>query len=325
MRRFRIPIIILLSLLVISFSSCDLTDAFDAPAETAAAGESGSISSTRLSDDCGEFDPAEVLASPGNAVVTVNGDIPYYKAAFLTTDSFELYSALDSLGRCGFAISCVGQELMPTEERGAIGMIKPSGWQTVKYDGIDGGYLYNRCHLIGYQLTGENDNVLNLITGTRYLNTEGMLPIENMVAEYIRKTGNHVLYRVTPVFKDDELVCRGVLMEGYSVEDDGDGICFCRFAYNIQPDITINYADGTSEGPEYVGGDKTGTTTEKNDSPAPEFETDADYVLNTNSHRFHYPWCSSVSEMSERNREEFYGTREEAIEQGYKPCSVCQP
>ncbi len=272
-----------------------------------------------------EADLSAIPGYSGTELYIVNDDIPFFSAGYLTESSYEVYSALDASGRCGFAMSCIGRELMPSEDRKEIGMIKPSGWQTVKYDGIDGGYLYNRCHLIGYQLTGENDNILNLITGTRYLNTEGMLPIENMTAEYIRSTGNHVLYRVTPDFKDGELLCRGVLMEGYSVEDEGDGICFCRYVYNVQPGITINYADGTSEGPEYRGSEKKTEETIAEEKESAEFETDADYILNTNSHRFHYPWCSSVKEMSEHNRKEFYGSREELIEEGYKPCSVCEP
>lgn len=164
-----------------------------------------------------------------------------------TTESFETYSELDALGRCGVAYANISKDLMPTEERGEIGMIKPSGWHTVKYpEVIEDLFLYNRCHLIGYQLSGENANEKNLITGTRYLNVEGMLPFENKVAAYVRKTGNHVLYRVTPVFEGDNLVAEGVLMEAFSVEDAGKGVEFCVFAYNIQPGIEIDYATGES-------------------------------------------------------------------------------
>ena len=164
------------------------------------------------------------------------------------TDAFEQYSDLDELGRCGVAYANICKELMPTEKRGSIGMIKPSGWQLAKYDSVDGKYLYNRSHLIGFQLAGENANEKNLITGTRYFNVEGMLPFENEVAEYVKETNNHVLYRVTPVFKDTELVARGVKIEAYSVEDSGQGVEFNVFVYNVQPDITINYQDGTSSG-----------------------------------------------------------------------------
>lgn len=164
------------------------------------------------------------------------------------TDAFELYTDLDELGRCGVAYANICKELMPTEKRGSIGMIKPSGWQLAKYDSVDGKYLYNRSHLIGFQLAGENANEKNLITGTRYFNVEGMLPFENEVAEYVKETNNHVLYRVTPVFKNTELVARGVKIEAYSVEDGGKGVEFNVFVYNVQPDIMINYQDGTSSG-----------------------------------------------------------------------------
>lgn len=178
--------------------------------------------------------------------VELNNNVPFFKDDEITDISYENYSELDSLGRCGVTVSCIGKDLMPTEERGSIGQVKPSGWQTVKYDFVDGKYLYNRCHLIGYQLTGENANRKNLITGTRYMNTEGMLPFENMVADYIKETENHVMYRVTPIFKGDELVARGVLMEAKSVEDNGKGIEFCVYVYNNQPGVEIDYLTGKS-------------------------------------------------------------------------------
>ncbi len=179
--------------------------------------------------------------------VEINSNIPYFKESEYTDEAFESYSELDDLGRCGTAYACVGKETMPTKKRGSIGQIKPTGWHTVKYDCVDGKYLYNRCHLIGYQLTAENANKKNLITGTRYLNVKGMLPFENMVADYIDETKNHVLYRVTPVFDDENLVARGVEIEAYSVEDNGEGICFNIYAYNNQPHITIDYETGESE------------------------------------------------------------------------------
>lgn len=181
--------------------------------------------------------------------IVVNDNVPYFSEEDLTrTDAFETYSELDSLGRCGVAYANICQELMPTEERGEIGSVKPSGWHTVNYhEYVDGNYLYNRCHLIGYQLSGENANEKNLITGTRYLNVEGMLPFENEVAEYVEETGNHVLYRVTPVFEGDNLVASGVQMEAYSVEDQGAGVMFNVYCYNVQPGITIDYATGDSE------------------------------------------------------------------------------
>ena len=231
--------------------------------------------------------------------------------------------------------ACIGQDLMPTEERGSIGMVKPTGWHTVRYDDlVDGKYLYNRCHLIGYQLTGENANTKNLITGTRYLNIEGMLPFENMVADYIQETNNHVLYRVTPIFEGDNLVADGVLMEGYSVEDKGSGISYCVFAYNVQPGIEIDYATGESKLADGAQQEeqKPATVTPA-PSPEPEKQepatgseaSQADYILNTNTKKFHYPTCSSVNDMKEKNKKEFFGTRDEAIAQGYSPCGRCKP
>lgn len=180
------------------------------------------------------------------AYVAVNDNTPFFLPEEYTTESYEFYSDLDALGRCGVTMACIGVDIMPTEDRGDIGSVKPSGWHSVKYDIVDGKYLYNRCHLIGFQLAGENANQKNLITGTRYLNIEGMLPFENLVADYVQETENHVLYRVTPIFEGDNLVAHGVLMEGYSVEDEGEGICFCVYAYNAQPGITIDYATGES-------------------------------------------------------------------------------
>jgi len=201
---------------------------------------------------------------------------------------------------------------MPTEERGSIGQVKPSGWQTAKYDNVDGKYLYNRCHLLGFQLTGENANEENLITGTRYLNVEGMLPFENLVADYVKETENHVLYRVTPVFQGDELVARGVEMEAFSVEDQGEGVYFHVYCYNNQPGISIDYATGESRlASEPAGEDEPGTA-----------ET---YILNTKSKKFHLPGCSGAAEMSPSNRQEFAGGRQELLDQGYTPCGICKP
>lgn len=254
------------------------------------------------------------------------------------TESFETYSSLDSLGRCGVAYANVGQDLMPTEERGSIGQVKPTGWHTVKYDCVDGKYLYNRCHLLGYQLTAENANTKNLITGTRYLNIEGMLPFENMVADYVKETNNHVLYRVTPVFDGDNLVATGVLMEGYSVEDQGDGVTFCIFAYNAQPGVEIDYATGDST---LVGGTapsapetppvKPVAPPAKEEPPVKEEPSNqapvvqGDYVVNTNTKKFHKPSCSSAGDIKESNRKDFTGNRQELIDQGYVPCKRCNP
>lgn len=189
----------------------------------------------------------EVPEYEGTAYTEINGNVPFFTQEEMTTKSFEMYSNLDWLGRCGSAFANIGKELMPTEERGSIGMVKPTGWHTVKYpDVIEDLYLYNRCHLIGFQLTGENANERNLITGTRYMNVEGMLPFENMVAEYVRETNHHVLYRVTPNFTENNLVADGVLMEAYSVEDAGEGVSFCVFVHNVQPGVEIDYRTGES-------------------------------------------------------------------------------
>lgn len=258
---------------------------------------------------------AAVPAFTDKAFVNVNDGKPFFTESDYTTEAFERYAALDSLGRCGITFANVCKELMPTEERGSISGVKPSGWHTVKYDIVDGKYLYNRCHLIGYQLTGENANRQNLITGTRYLNIQGMLPYENMVADYVKETGNHVLYRATPIFHGDELVARGVLLEGYSVEDNGEGISFCVYCYNNQPGIAIEYATGES---------RLSDTTAQTPTEG-ETEESTTYILNVSGKKFHLPTCSSVSSMKEENKRTYTGTREDLIEDGYSPCGACKP
>jgi DNA-entry nuclease len=261
----------------------------------------------------------DIPAYDGFPYVELNGNQPEFTEEDLSADSFEQYSPLDSLGRCGTAYACIGEDLMPTQDRESISEVRPTGWQTAEYDFVDGGYLYNRCHLIGFQLTGENANEENLITGTRYLNVEGMLPFENMTADYIKETGNHVLYRVTPVFQGDELVARGVEMEALSVEDDGEGICFHVYVYNVQPGVEIDYATGDN----WESGENLSSASQE--SQESQVEEEEHYILNTNSHKFHLPSCSSVDSMSEKNKEDYYGTREELIDQGYEPCGSCQP
>lgn len=264
----------------------------------------------------------------GQPYAEVNGNQPFFSQDELVTESFEQYSPLDSLGRCGVAYANVGLDTMPTEERGSIGQVKPSGWQTVKYDCVDGKYLYNRCHLIGYQLTAENANEENLITGTRYLNVEGMLPFENMVADYVKETGNHVLYRVTPIFEGDNLVASGVEMEAMSVEDNGEGVCFNVYCYNVQPGVVIDYATGDSwlEGDAPTSSDSSTTVPEEpSGSDTSTAEQEESYVLNTNSKKFHRPDCSGVASMSPENRQDYTGTRQSLIDQGYSPCGTCKP
>ena len=257
-----------------------------------------------------------------DAYVVINENKPFFTEDEITSKSYEKYASLDYLGRCGVAIACVGRDIMPTEDRGSIGQVKPSGWHTVKYDIVDGKYLYNRCHLIGYQLTGENANKGNLITGTRYLNIEGMLDFENMIADYVKDTGNHVMYRVSPIFEDANLLASGVLMEAYSVEDNGAGIEFCVYAYNAQPGVTIDYKNGNSAlSGEEIKPDDTG------DSDVPEDiegETEL-YVLNTSSKKFHKADCGSVSSIADANREKRETTRDALIDSGYSPCGSCKP
>ena len=190
--------------------------------------------------------PDDIPAYDGKPYVAINNNQPEFSEELFGTDAFESYAELDDKGRCGTAIANIGTELMPTEKRGSISSVKPTGWQSVQYDFVDGKSLYNRCHLIGFQLTAENANWKNLITGTRYMNVEGMLPFENMVCDYIKETDNHVLYRVTPVFEGDNLVASGVIMEAESVEDRGEGIMFCVYVYNVQPGVVIDYATGNS-------------------------------------------------------------------------------
>ncbi len=276
----------------------------------------------------------------GMAYVEINNNIPQFSKDEITAESFEKYSALDYLSRCGTASACVGVDIMPTEERGEIGMVKPTGWHTVKYDVVDGKYLYNRCHLIGYQLTGENANEQNLITGTRFLNIEGMLPFENMIADYVKETNNHVMYRVTPFFEGVNLLCKGVQIEGYSVEDDGDGISFNVFAYNAQPQIEINYLTGEStlisnmlpdeESSVNTSYSNEITTTESyvesisnevlyNEQP----QTNAKCIINKNTKKIHLETCQHAKKIKKENREEHKGDLNEYIKKGYALCQVC--
>ena len=275
-----------------------------------------------LLSGCGTFDyaanenTADIIQSIGeynNSPYTViNNNIPQFSQEEITHKAYENYSELDYLNRCGVATACIGYELMPTEERGSIGTVKPSGWHTVKYDNVDGKYLYNRCHLIGFQLTGENANEQNLITGTRYMNVEGMLPFENMVADYIKETGNHVMYRVTPVFEGENLLASGVQMQALSVEDDGEGICFNVYIYNIQPDIIIDYSTGESR-----------KADAESSNASEELHTEESYILNNNSKKIHRTDCGSVDSIKEENRLEYSGDITHLINMGYAKCKNC--
>ncbi len=282
------------------------------------------------------------------AFIELNENVPAFtEEEKKSTEAFERYSELDKLGRCGVAFANICQELMPTEERGDIGDVRPSGWHTVKYsDIIEDNYLYNRSHLIAYSLAGENANEKNLITGTRYLNQDTMQIFELKVLDYVRANDNHVLYRVTPFFEGDNLVATGVQMEAWSVEDDGKGVCFNVFCYNVQPGIEIDYATGeskavielsgtdeaadsanssTKEKPEDQSEESSSVkTTEDSNTGSTSFEnTTRDYVVNTNSKKIHLPYCSSVDDMKEKNKWECTSTLNELKEKGYDPCGRC--
>lgn len=276
------------------------------------AGNSGAAASVSAQTDMASF------AYDGKPYVVINDNDPDFTDDDMTTTSFERYGELDGLGRCTTAFANIGKDLMPAEKRGPIGEVKPTGWQTAKYDNVDGKYLYNRCHLIGYQLTGENANEKNLITGTRYLNVDGMLPFENMVADYIKETNNHVLYRVTPVFSGDNLVASGVQMEAESVEDNGDGILFNVYCFNAQPGIAIDYATGDSHQDDSIVADASKSTT------AAEANVQT-YVLNTNTKKFHKESCNSAKSMDASNKKIYTGSRQDIIDMGYESCGVCKP
>lgn len=306
-----------------SSSSSQVSSAYSTPSPTPEP-ESSSSSSEALKQASASFDISSIPAYSGSPYVAVNNNVPFFNSSDLTTVAFEQYSPLDSLGRCGVAYANICLDLMPTEDRESISEVKPTGWINNSYDFVDGGYLYNRCHLIGFQLAGENANDRNLITGTRSMNVDGMLPFENMVADYVQETGNHVLYRVSPVFEGNNLVASGVLMEAMSVEDSGDGVEFCVYCYNVQDGVTIDYATGNNyaaagyaeptEPPveQYVTGNEETVETQS-------------YVLNTNTKKFHYPDCRSVKQMSDKNRQDVVANREELIAQGYDPCGNCNP
>lgn len=285
-------------------------------AEDHSAEEKGSDSESYVTVD-------DVPAYSGEPYVEVNDNQPEFTEEELTTVSYEEYSELDELGRCQSAEACIGQDLMPTEARESISSVKPTGWKNKSYDTVDGGYVYNRCHLIGFQLTGENANEENLITGTRYMNVEGMLPFEDEVAAYIEETDNHVMYRVTPVFEGDDLVASGVQMQAESVEDDGVGISFNVYVYNVQPYVVIDYKTGENwEGDEIAepeGKWADGTEAEPSDTK------EQMYILNKNTKKFHKPECSGAKKIKVKNKGEYTGSRQTLIDEGYEPCGNCNP
>lgn len=261
-----------------------------------------------------------IPAYDGKAYVAVNNNEPFFTDSDMTTTAFENYSDLDSLGRCGVAYANICKDIMPTEERGKIGMIKPSGWHTVKYDVIKDRYLYNRCHLIGYQLAGENANPKNLITGTRYLNVEGMLPFENLVADYVNNTGNHVLYRVTPMFSGSNLVANGVLIEAKSVEDNGGGILFNVYCYNVQPRVGINYENGDSWLDGTTGSASSGSDSSAAENSAADSSNSETMVhITATGKKYHRAGCRTLKKSDTEV------TLDEAKSMGLSPCGICNP
>ena len=264
----------------------------------------------------------------GMEVIELNGGKPCFSDSDMIAEERIVFSETDSLGRCGAAFCCVGRGLLPKEERGAIGMVKPAGWHTVKYRNVEGKYLYNRCHLIAYELCGVNADERNLITGTRWLNIEGMLSTENLIRRFAESTGIHVLYRVTPRYIGEELLARGVEMEALSLEDGGKGICLHQFCFNVQPGIVIDWLTGDSYpvDPDDAKAEEDSSLSDTDSSRAPYVPPEGvTYILNLNSHRFHLPDCKGVQDMKPENRKESYSTREELTELGYKPCGTCKP
>lgn len=310
MKKLFSSVLCMLLLSAMMLSGCAVSPVLDQDTDAVKVDEGKETAdAAKVDEGKGTADAGGMAIQLDTPYITVDDNVPGFSRDEITEGSFEEYSELDSLGRCGVALACVGTDLMPTEKRGNISRVKPTGWHSDRYDSVEGKNLYNRSHLIGYQLSGENANEKNLITGTRYMNV-GMIPFEEMVADYVKETGNHVMYRVTPVFEGDNLVASGVQMEALSVEDGGEGVSYNVYLYNIQPGIEIDYATGESK-------EKTGMAI-----PA---ETGETYVLNSNTMKFHLPSCSSVEKMQEENRVNFLGEREQLIKDGYEPCGNCNP
>lgn len=317
-RRLAALVAALIAAALIALSGCSTPDAADSAAPAADAPAASAPASPSASDsaaaDADAADAGKLPAYAGEPVAVVGDGVPDFgdtaQAARTGEVGWESYAPLDALGRCGAAEACLGPETIPPDgdERGSISAIKPTGWEQGYYDSVDGEALWNRCHLIAWSLSDEDANERNLVTGTRWMNTQGMLPYEEEVARYIDDTGNHVLYRSTPVFEGDELVCRGVRIEAQSVEDGGAGVSFDVYCFNVQPGIAIDYATGANHA-------------ERTVTPSGE----QTYVLNTSSKKFHYPDCDSARDMKSRNKVEVEATRDELIERGYEPCGNCRP
>lgn len=330
---------ILIPVLMITMTACSGEDSLDSgkdqskPAASETVEENTDVSASsepekQVTEESKVRSAASVadLKFKGEPYAVINNNKPKFSKRELSLkDGYESYPNLDGLGRCKTVIAKVGPETMPTEERKGIGMIKPAGWHTVRYDNlISDKYLYNRCHLIGFQLAGENANENNLITGTRYLNVEGMLPFEDQVAEYVHSTGNHVVYKVAPVYKGNNLVASGVQMEAYSLEDKGRGVSFNVYCFNVQPGIVIDYATGDSrESGEKVSANKENEST-KSSAGDSDYNIKKEYVVNTNTGKYHNPSCRSVKSMKEKNKRVFKTNKKTLEQQGYEPCGNCQ-
>lgn len=305
----RLSLLLLLVFAMLSTTACDFLAFLPIPgfSETDDNGNGQDLGDSPI-------DLSKIPEYTGNPYIEINDNKPFFESSEITTTAFEKYGELDRLGRCTVALACCGKETMPKpdEDRGSISSVKPTGWIQAQYDCVSGKSLYNRSHLIGWQITAENANKQNLITGTTYMNHQGMLPFENMIADYIKETGNHVMYRVTPIFIGDNLLASGVQLEAYSVEDEGEGICFNVYCYNVQPGISLNYADGSSKLDESSGKSSNDIKNEV-----------ASYVLNTGRKKIHLPECSSVEEMSAHNRQEYTGTIADLLKEGYTTCGSC--
>lgn len=322
-------LLLMLSLcMVVTMAGCGSNSA-------SSSSDTGSVSSSTASQSASSntVNSDSVGSVPkysGEASITINNNVPKFtKKQLASAKSYQKYGKLDNYGRATSCIACIGKEIMPTTKRGSIGMIKPSGWHLVKYDFVDGKYLYNRCHLIAYELTGVDGKshylAQNLVTGTRYMNIEGQLPYENMTTEYIKSTGNHVLYRSTPIFIGDNLLCSGVHMEAESIEDNGKGIKFNVYCYNVQPKVVIDYATGDS----HLFSDKSTASSSNSSNSVSNASTSSSgkniYVINTNTKKFHKPSCASVKQTLAQNKKTVHETRTQLINEGYSPCKRCNP
>ena len=325
MRKMKTNLLILLSVIGIVFAGSRLEDF--SPLKNIA-----NVTTYAETESKSSVDIKSIPEYSGTPYVVINSGKPSFSEK--DKERVEEYSELDKYGRCGTAFANVSKELMPTKPRESIREVRPSGWHTVKYEKIiEDRYLYNRCHLIAYKLAGENANEKNLITGTRYFNVEGMLPFEDKVADYVKTTGNHVLYRVRPIFKGSDLVARGVQMEAESVEDSGKGISFNVYCYNVQPGIRINYKDGSSQPESEVVANKNKQSKKENDRKSKKskkvvvdngVKVGVHYIANTNTKKFHLSTCRYVKLMKAKNMYKS-DNREELIEKGYIPCKGCRP